>query len=122
MTNSRLTDPEILELRYPVFVELFCIRQASGGDGKWKGGDGVIRKIRFREPMTVSILANSRKIAPFGLQGGRAGQPGKTVIERIGRQIKELESCATKELRGGEAIIIETPGGGGFGNSDETKG
>jgi len=115
MTNSRLTDPEILELRYPVIVESFGIRRGSGGKGRWRGGDGVTRKISFREPMMVAILANSRRIGPFGLRGGRPGQTGRTAIARAGQPVKELGSCAKTEVRSGDTIIIETPGGGGFG-------
>src|SRR6516162_9404103 len=115
MTNSRLTDPEILELRYPVFVESFAIRRGSGGHGRWRGGDGVVRKIRFREPMTVAILANSRKIAPFGMDGGQPGQSGRTTIARAGQRIEEFGSCAKMEVQCDDVIIVETPGGGGFG-------
>jgi 5-oxoprolinase (ATP-hydrolysing) len=115
MTNSRLTDPEILELRYPVFVESFAIRKGSGGNGRWRGGDGVVRKIRFREPMTVAILANSRRIAPFGMYGGQPGQVGRTTIVRAGQGIEEFRSSAKMEVQCGDVIIVETPGGGGFG-------
>jgi 5-oxoprolinase (ATP-hydrolysing) len=115
MTNSRLTDPEILELRYPVSVESFSIRRGSGGEGLWRGGDGVVRRIRFREAMTVAILANNRRIAPFGMEGGRPGRVGKTAILRAGGKMGELGSCAKAEVYPGDAIIIETPGGGGFG-------
>jgi 5-oxoprolinase (ATP-hydrolysing) len=115
MTNSRLTDPEILELRYPVSIESFSIRRGSGGQGRWRGGDGVVRRIRFLEAMTVAILANSRKIAPFGMEGGRPGRVGRTAILRAGGKIEELGSCAKTEVRPGDAILIETPGGGGFG-------
>jgi 5-oxoprolinase (ATP-hydrolysing) len=116
MTNSRLTDPEILELRYPVFVESFAVRQGSGGRGRWRGGDGVVRKIRFREAMTVAILANSRRIAPFGMEGGQPGQVGRTTIARAGQRIEEFGSCAKMEVQCGDVIIVETPGGGGFGS------
>ena len=115
MTNSRLTDPEILELRYPVFVESFSIRTGSGGKGRWRGGDGVVRKIRFRESMTVAILANSRRIAPFGMEGGEPGRVGKTIVVRAGQGMEELGSCAKTEVRCGDTIIVKTPGGGGFG-------
>ena len=118
MTNSRLTDPEIVELRYPVFVESFAIRRGSGGRGRWRGGDGVIRKIRFREPMTVAILANSRRIAPFGMDGGQPGHPGRTTLARVGQRIEEFGSCAKMEVNSGDAIIVETPGGGGFGSEN----
>src|SRR5260221_11622947 len=115
MTNSRMTDPEILELRYPVIVSEFRIRAGSGGQGRWHGGDGVIRRITFREAMTVAILAGNRRIAPFGLSGGGAGATGRTYIERtIGAQ-ELLDSCATAEVQAGDSIVVETPGGGGYG-------
>jgi 5-oxoprolinase (ATP-hydrolysing) len=115
MTNSRLTDPEILELRYPVMIEEFRLRRGSGGYGRWPGGDGVIRRIRFREPMTVAILANSRVVAPFGLQGGCPGMVGKNYIQRSNGRIEDLGSFGQREVHPGDAIIVETPGGGGFG-------
>ncbi len=115
MTNSRLTDPEILEQRYPVRLEIFQIRGNSGGIGKWKGGNGLIRKIRFLKPMTVSILSSSRRIAPFGLSGGGCGATGKNYIETRNRERKELPGCASIEVKTGEAIVIKTPGGGGYG-------
>jgi 5-oxoprolinase (ATP-hydrolysing) len=115
MTNSRLTDPEILELRYPVLIDSFRIRRRSGGRGRWSGGDGVIRRIRFREPMTVAILANSRVIPPFGLQGGDPGQVGQSYLQRADGRIEHLGSSGQKEVRADDAIIVQTPGGGGFG-------
>jgi 5-oxoprolinase (ATP-hydrolysing) len=115
MTNSRLTDPEILELRYPVIIDAFRIRRGSGGRGRWSGGEGVIRKIRFREPMTVAVLANSRVIAPFGLQGGYPGAVGKTYIQRSNGRIEDLGSFGQREVQPGDVIVVETPGGGGFG-------
>ena len=115
MTNSRLTDPEVLELRYPVLIDTFQIKRGSGGHGRWSGGDGVVRQIRFREPMTVAILANSRVIAPFGLEGGRPGEVGKTYIQRSDGRTEDLGSSGQKEVQAGDAIVVETPGGGGFG-------
>jgi 5-oxoprolinase (ATP-hydrolysing) len=115
MTNTRLTDPEILESRYPVLLEGFGIRRGSGGPGRWPGGEGVIRQIRFREPMSVAILANSRLVPPFGLEGGGSGQVGKTYIRRIDGRVDELGSCARTEVMAGEMIVVETPGGGAFG-------
>jgi 5-oxoprolinase (ATP-hydrolysing) len=115
MTNSRMTDPEVLELRYPVIVSEFRIRAGSGGKGRWNGGDGVVRRITFREPMTVAILSGSRQVAPFGLKGGAAGVTGKTYIERAGGNCDILDSCATAEVRPGDSLIVETPGGGGYG-------
>jgi 5-oxoprolinase (ATP-hydrolysing) len=115
MTNSRLTDPEVLELRYPVLVDTFQIRHGSGGQGCWPGGDGVIRRIRFREPMIVAVLANNRVIAPFGLEGGQPGKVGQTYLQRLDGRIENLGSCGQREVQAGDAIVVETPGGGGFG-------
>jgi 5-oxoprolinase (ATP-hydrolysing) len=115
MTNSRMTDPEILELRYPVIVSEFRIRVGSGGKGLWNGGDGVVRRITFREAMTVAILSGSRRIPPFGLAGGAAGATGKTYIERVGGRRDILDSCATAEVEPGDSVVVETPGGGGYG-------
>jgi 5-oxoprolinase (ATP-hydrolysing) len=115
MTNSRLTDPEVLEFRYPVILEDFRIREGSGGEGKWRGGDGVVRRIRFREPMTASLLANRRRVAPFGLQGGGAGALGKGRVERADGEVVELPATAEVVVEPGDVFVIETPGGGGFG-------
>ena len=115
MTNTRLTDPEILESRYPVLLESFQIRGGSGGAGYWRGGEGVVRKMRFREPMSVAILANSRLVPPFGLEGGGPGQIGKAYIRRGDGQVEELASCGRAEVKAGDKIVVETPGGGGFG-------
>jgi 5-oxoprolinase (ATP-hydrolysing) len=119
MTNSRMTDPEILELRYPVIVSEFRIRAGSGGKGRWNGGDGVVRRITFREAMTVAILAGSRRIAPFGLKGGEDGATGKTTICRADGRREILGSCATTEVQPGDSIVVETPGGGGYGTADD---
>jgi N-methylhydantoinase B len=115
MTNSRLTDPEVLETRYPVQVESFCLRPDSGGKGKHCGGNGVIRRIRFLEPMTANILSNHRFVAPFGLNGGEAGLVGRNWIERQDGTQEILEFPATVEMKPGDIFVIETPGGGGFG-------
>lgn len=115
MTNSRLTDPEILEWRFPVILETFSIRKNSGGKGTHHGGNGAIRTIRFREPMHASILSTHRKIAPYGLQGGQDGKTGRNAIRRADGTVEELASLAEADLASGDAIIIETPGGGGFG-------
>jgi 5-oxoprolinase (ATP-hydrolysing) len=116
MTNTRLTDPEVLELRYPVTLEAFQIRQHSGGVGRWRGGNGIVRKLRFREPMQVVILANHRIVPPFGLQGGHAGEVGRTSILRKDGRIEVLGSCDQRDVTAGDAIVVETPGGGGWGN------
>jgi 5-oxoprolinase (ATP-hydrolysing) len=116
MTNSRLTDPEILEMRFPVILEEFSIRKDSGGTGKHQGGDGVIRRIKFCQSMSASILSQRRKIAPFGLNGGKAGDCGANyVIQREGLRV-DLGPTATIEIQAGDTFVIETPGGGGFGN------
>ncbi|MDJ1167832.1 hydantoinase B/oxoprolinase family protein [Roseofilum sp. BLCC_M154] len=115
MTNSRLTDPEVLEHRFPVRLEEFAIRPDSGGKGQFCGGNGIVRRIQFLEPMTAGILSNHRKIPPFGLAGGEPGAVGRNWIERKNGYTEELDSIATVELDAGEKITIETPGGGGWG-------
>jgi 5-oxoprolinase (ATP-hydrolysing) len=117
MTNSRLTDPEVLEQTFPVILESFSIRKNSGGDGKWHGGDGTIRKIRFLEPVEASILSNHRRIAPFGLEGGQPGKTGHNFAEYGPGEREELGATATVKLGRDARLIIETPGGGGFGKS-----
>jgi 5-oxoprolinase (ATP-hydrolysing) len=115
MTNSRLTDPEVLEVRHPVLLREFRYRRGSGGAGRHRGGDGLVRRIAFREPMTVAILSNHRRVAPFGLAGGG---PGATGINRLVRKSGEsigLPACASAAVDTGDEIVIETPGGGGFG-------
>jgi 5-oxoprolinase (ATP-hydrolysing) len=115
MTNSRLTDPEVLETRFPVMVETHAVRSGSGGAGAWRGGDGAVRRLRFRETMTVSILSNRRRTAPFGLAGGSDGAAGLNRVFRADGRIEEIGPTATRELAPGDAIEIATPGGGGFG-------
>lgn len=115
MTNSRLTDPEILEWRYPVRLESYEISPDSGGKGKWHGGNGGIRKIRFLEKMTASILSNNRIYAPFGAAGGEAGQCGRNSVIRNDGTVEELSFVASTEMQPGEVFVIETPGGGGYG-------
>ena len=114
MTNSRLTDPEVLELRFPVLLESFAIRQNSGGQGEYSGGNGVVRKIKFLEKMTAGILSSRRQIPPFGLNGAEAGKVGKNYVERESGVIEELDSTATTLIQPGDIFVIETPGGGGF--------
>ncbi|MFM7439143.1 MAG: hydantoinase B/oxoprolinase family protein, partial [Snowella sp.] len=117
MTNSRLTDPEVLEWLFPVILESFSIRPASGGKGNYSGGNGVVRRLRFRESMTAAILSSRRQIAPFGLQGGDTGKPGKNYVERHNGVIENLGSTAIVEMNFGDVFVIETPGGGGYGKS-----
>jgi 5-oxoprolinase (ATP-hydrolysing) len=118
MTNSRMTDPEILEWRFPVRLEEFSIRPQSGGAGRYHGGNGVIRKMRFLEPMTANILSNNRINRPFGVQGGEAGAPGINRVERADGQISELSATAQVDMKSGDIFIIETPGGGGYGEAE----
>jgi 5-oxoprolinase (ATP-hydrolysing) len=115
MTNSRLTDPEVLETRFPVLVEEFSARPCSGGKGHWPGGDGVIRRIMFREAMTASLLSGRRRTRPFGLAGGSDALPGSASIERSDGRVETLAACDRAELAPGDMIVIETPGGGGYG-------
>ena len=118
MTNSRLTDPEILETRHPVRLERFAIRRGSGGEGKHHGGDGVIRDITFLEPMRANILANRRRVPPRGIKGGGDAKPGQNWVERADGSIEELTATASADMRPGDRFVIETPGGGGFGSPE----
>ncbi len=115
MTNSRLTDPEVLEWRYPVRLESHRINQGSGGAGRHQGGDGTIRRIRFLQPMSAALLSNHRKVAPFGLQGGAPGALGRQWLERADGEIVPLEGCVKLEVAAGEVFAIQTPAGGGYG-------
>ena len=115
MTNSRLTDPEVLESRFPVRVECFEIREGSGGAGRYRGGDGVRRHLRFLEPMEVMILANRRRIPPYGCAGGSPGAPGRSWLERACGETVPLGSCDRVQAQAEDLVIIETPGGGGYG-------
>jgi len=115
MTNSRLTDPEVLEWRFPVLLESFIIRPDSGGKGRHRGGNGVIRRVRFREPMTAAILSGHRVVPPFGLHGGESAAVGRNLIERSDGTVEELGGTAVVEMQAGDLFVIETPGGGGYG-------
>jgi 5-oxoprolinase (ATP-hydrolysing) len=117
MTNSRLTDPEILETRFPVLLEEFSIRRGSGGSGAHKGGDGGARRIRFLEEMEAGILSNRRKVAPFGLSGGAPGALGANWVERVNGSTQHLGATAAVQMQPGDVFVIETPGGGGFGDA-----
>ena len=115
MTNSRLTDPEILESRLPVRLDEFAIRRGSGGRGAHHGGDGVVRQLTFLEPMRANILANRREVAPRGLAGGGDALPGRNWVERTDGSIEMLSATQSAEMEAGDRFVIETPGGGGFG-------
>ena len=117
MTNSRLTDPEILELRFPVRLERYIIRRGSGGQGRWHGGDGGIRTIRFLEAMTVSTLSNGWIHPAFGAEGGQPGAVGKSRVIRGDGRVEELAHADQAELQPGDMFEIETPGGGGYGSA-----
>jgi N-methylhydantoinase B/oxoprolinase/acetone carboxylase alpha subunit len=124
MTNSRLTDPEVLEWRFPVLIEEHSIRRGSGGSGKWNGGNGATRRIRFLEPMTAAILSGHRLVPPFGMEGGQPGGLGRNWVERAGSLLgypttgerKVLSYADEIDMRAGDVFVIETPGGGGYGS------
>ncbi len=121
MTNTRLTDPEVLEWRFPVILESFGIRRGSGGSGAHRGGDGVVRRVRFREPMTASILSGHRRVAPYGQAGGAPGQIGRNAVVRADGRVEELGGIASTQMALGDVFVIETPGGGGFGDAAARK-
>lgn len=126
MTNTRITDPEILEKRYPVILHEFSIRKGSGGAGKWRGGDGCVREMEFRMPLQVSVLTDRRVTAPYGLEGGEEGQRGQNIwlrkdpVTGAMRQVS-LGPRKTSHFAAGDRIIILTPGGGGYGSALEMK-
>jgi 5-oxoprolinase (ATP-hydrolysing) len=115
MTNSRLTDPEVLEWRFPVLLESYEIRRGSGGRGRWHGGNGGTRRIRFLAPMTASILSGHRRTEPYGMAGGLPGERGRNWVERADGRRFELGGADRAELDAGDVFVVETPGGGGFG-------
>jgi 5-oxoprolinase (ATP-hydrolysing) len=117
MTNSRLTDPEVLEWRFPVLLERFAIRAGSGGEGRWRGGNGTIRCLRFLEPMTAAILSNHRRIPPFGAAGGGPGAVGRTYVDRANGTREMLAATERVSVAAGDSIVVETPGGGGYGGA-----
>ncbi|HSS92268.1 MAG TPA: hydantoinase B/oxoprolinase family protein [Streptosporangiaceae bacterium] len=118
MTNSRLTDPEVLEWRYPVRLERYAIRRGSGGAGRWRGGDGGHREIRFGEPMTVTTLTGHRRVAPYGMAGGSPGALGRHWIERADGTVVPMAGCDSVAVGAGDLFVLETPGGGGYGPPD----
>jgi 5-oxoprolinase (ATP-hydrolysing) len=122
MTNSRLTDPEVLEWRYPVLVRRFAIRSRSGGDGAHRGGDGAVREVEFREQMEAGILSTRRRIAPFGIKGGAAAKTGLNSIKRKDGTVEMLSGCAVASVGPGDVFVIETPGGGGYGSTRNAQG
>jgi 5-oxoprolinase (ATP-hydrolysing) len=122
MTNSRLTDPEVLEWRYPVRIDGHEIRVGSGGAGRWRGGNGARRRVRFLEPMTAAILAGHRRIAPYGMAGGSPGALGRNWVERTDGSRTELSFADATEMKAGDVFVIDTPGGGGYGAPDAKRG
>jgi len=117
MTNTRMTDPEVLESRFPVRVEEFSIHQGSGGAGKHSGGNGITRKLRFLDEMTVSLITGHRKIAPFGLHGGEDGQVGRDWVERADGTTEVVAGISTVQVKTDDVLVMQTPGGGGFGQA-----
>ncbi|WP_329276564.1 hydantoinase B/oxoprolinase family protein [Streptomyces sp. NBC_00691] len=121
MTNSRLTDPEILEWRHPVRVDSFAVREDDGGRGRWRGGHGVERRIRFLEPMTVALLTGHRRIPPYGMAGGEPGALGENLVERADGTVEHLGGAATTEVGPDDVLVLRTPGGGGYGPPPEEE-
>ena len=121
MTNSRLTDPEVLEWRFPVVLESFEIRAGSGGDGAHRGGNGAVRRLRFEEAMEAMMLSNHRIVAPYGLNGGAAGALGRNWIERTDGSCHEMTGTDKADIAAGDVFVIETPGGGGYGQADALR-
>jgi 5-oxoprolinase (ATP-hydrolysing) len=121
MTNTRLTDPEVLEWRFPVLLRSFAIRRGSGGAGRHRGGDGVVRRLGFCEAMTAAIISGHRRVPPFGLCGGSPGTVGRNRVERAGGAIESLSGTDRAEMRPGDVFVIETPGGGGFAAPTSTE-
>ncbi|MER5206893.1 hydantoinase B/oxoprolinase family protein [Streptomyces sp. NPDC002825] len=115
MTNSRLTDPEILEWRHPVRVDAFAVREDSGGRGRWRGGHGVERRLRFLEPMTVALLTGHRRVPPYGMAGGEPGALGENLVERADGTVEHLAGADTTDVGPGDVLVLRTPGGGGYG-------
>ncbi len=121
MTNSRLTDPEVLEWRFPIRLESFSIRRHSGGLGAYRGGDGVERRLLFNEAMTISLLTGHRKVAPYGVNGGGEGKTGENLLKQKDGHIVELASTCSVEANAGDCLIVKTPGGGGYGREEKNR-
>jgi 5-oxoprolinase (ATP-hydrolysing) len=116
LTNTRITDVEVLERRHPVLVREFSLRRGSGGAGRFAGGDGLVRAIEFLEPMEAAVLSERRERAPFGLEGGRPGARGRNLLLRADGTSRDLGGKARVAVRAGDVLVVETPGGGGFGS------
>jgi len=121
MTNARLTDPEVLEWRFPVLLEDFRIRKESGGAGRWRGGDGAVRRLRFLQEMEVAILASRRDIAPFGTVGGKPGAKGRNWVERADGTVFPMSGTDKCSVGPGDVFVVQTPGGGGYGEPMKTR-
>ena len=117
MTNSRLTDPEVVELRFPVLIEEHSIRHGSGGAGRFRGGDGALRRVRFLQPLTAAILAGRRRVAPYGMAGGSPGETGRTWVERADGTRDELDYSEQTQMQAGDVFVVSTPSGGGYGSA-----
>jgi len=117
MTNTRMTDPEVLETRFPVRVCAFSIRAGSGGNGRWRGGDGIVRALEFLQPMTVTVLSSHRRTAPFGVNGGEDGTAGENWVERADGRSDVLSGNDRTEMAPGDVFVMRTPGGGGYGSA-----
>jgi 5-oxoprolinase (ATP-hydrolysing) len=117
MTNTRITDAEVLEARHPVRLVRFALRRGSGGAGRWRGGDGLVREYAFRAPVTLSLLGERRTTPPYGLAGGEPGAPGRNRVERRDGAVEALPGRITLGLEAGDRLRIETPGGGGYGSA-----
>jgi 5-oxoprolinase (ATP-hydrolysing) len=115
MTNTRITDPEVVEHRYPVRVERFGIRRGSGGAGRWRGGDGAVRELSFLEPVSLSVLTQHRVERPYGMEGGEPGAPGRQTVIRASGEVVELRPVDGIDVEPGDRLVLETPGGGGWG-------
>ena len=109
--------PEVLEWRLPVLLESYAIRRGSGGAGRWRGGDGGVRRIRFRQPMTVSLLTGHRRVPPYGMAGGEPGALGRNLVERADGDVVELAGNDVVDVAAGDVLVVETPGGGGYGRA-----